>query len=405
MAVKKPTLKDYEESKQTKSYANDMDKVESQKPSSFQYKDYSESDRVKDLWDTYNSTKKPGAFTSQWEQSLNDTINKIQNREKFTYDLNGDALYQQYKDRYIQQGQMAMMDTIGQAAALTGGYGNSYATTAGSQAYQGYLQGLNDKVPELYQLALDQYNREGDDLYNQYSLLSDRYNQDYGMHRDAVSDYYNDKSMAYDVYSNEADKDYTRYADDKSFSYGEHRDNVSDWNAALDRANSNYWQSKGYDYDITTAENTNAWNQYQSDVSQHQWQQNYDEDVRQYNQNYTYQQQRDQKSDAQWQAEFDEARRQYNASLAEQQRQYNATMAYNKSKSSTTTTNKSNTNYTVDYSDWDGGDWESYFASIRQSEGQAAAEKELKELTHSGDIPSKYVALAASGARGGKMGH
>lgn len=402
MAVKKPTLKDYEESKQTKSYANDMGKVESQKPSSFQYKDYSESDRVKDLWDAYNSTKKPGAFTSQWEQSLNDTINKIQNREKFSYDLNGDALYQQYKDRYIQQGQMAMMDTIGQAAALTGGYGNSYATTAGSQAYQGYLQGLNDKIPELYQLALDQYNREGDDLYNQYSLFSDRYNQDYGMHRDAVSDYYNDKSMAYDVYTGEADKDYSRYADDKSFSYGQYRDSVSDWNAALDRANSNYWQSKGYDYDITTAENTNAWNQYQSDVSQHQWQQNYDEDVRQYNQNYNYQQQRDQKSDAQWQAEFDEARRQYNASLAENQRQYNSTMEYNRSKDAT---KKYTYEDDADFSEFDGGEWESYFASIRQTEGQAAAEKELNELTRSGDIPSKYVAMAASGARGGKMGH
>ena len=57
-------------------------------------------------------------------QSVKDALYKINNREKFAYDLNGDALYQQYKDRYTQMGKQAMRDTMGQAAALTGGYGN-----------------------------------------------------------------------------------------------------------------------------------------------------------------------------------------------------------------------------------------------------------------------------------------
>ena len=56
------------------------------------------------------------------------------------------------------------MDTMGQAQAMTGGYGNSYAQTVGQQTYQGYLQGLNDQVPALYQLALDKYNSEGNQL-------------------------------------------------------------------------------------------------------------------------------------------------------------------------------------------------------------------------------------------------
>lgn len=84
---------------------------------------------------------------------------------------------------------MAMQDTMGRAAALTGGYGNSYAQRVGQQTYQGYLQGLNDKVPELYQLALDKYNQETSDLYNQYSLLGQRENQDYGRYRDYGSSF------------------------------------------------------------------------------------------------------------------------------------------------------------------------------------------------------------------------
>jgi guanine deaminase len=58
----------------------------------------------------------------------------------------------------MQQGQQAMRDTMGQAAALTGGYGNTYAQQAGEQAYAAYLSRLNDVLPELYGEA---YNRFG----------------------------------------------------------------------------------------------------------------------------------------------------------------------------------------------------------------------------------------------------
>lgn len=93
------------------------------------------------------------------------------NRKPFSYDFNADALYQQYKDRYIQQGQMAMQDAMGQAAALTGGYGNSYAASVGNQAYQQSLQQLNDVIPELYKLAYDRYDQKGQDMLNELGLL------------------------------------------------------------------------------------------------------------------------------------------------------------------------------------------------------------------------------------------
>ena len=57
------------------------------------------------------------------------------------------------------------------------------------------------------------------------------------------------------------------------------------------------------------------------------------------------------------------------------------------------------------YADWDAGDWEGYFAQIRQSEGKSAAEEELKYFTSNGLIPNKYVTYGAIGARGGSMGH
>ena len=37
-------------------------------------------------------------------------------------DLNGDALYNQYRDQFMRQGKLAAADTVGQVSALTGGY-------------------------------------------------------------------------------------------------------------------------------------------------------------------------------------------------------------------------------------------------------------------------------------------
>lgn len=221
----------------------------------FEYGEYKASDTVAQAEALLQQqlSQKPGAYQSAWQTQLDDAMQKILNREKFSYDLNGDALYQQYKDQYTTQGKMAMMDTMGQAAAMTGGYGNSYAQTVGQQTYQGYLQQLNDVVPELYQLALNQYNQEGADLYNQYSMFADRENLDYGRYRDNVSDYYADLDRLYNQYNTERDYDYSKWADGRDFSYGQYSD---------DRA-------------------------------------------------YEYQAGRDAVADQQWQAEFDEAKRQY----------------------------------------------------------------------------------------------
>ena len=203
--------------------------VEAEAPA-FNYEAYKPSDNVAQAEALLQQqlAQKPGDYTSAWQSQLNDIIQKIQNREKFSYDLNGDALYQQYKDQYTTQGKLAMMDTMGQVAATTGGYGNSYAQTAGQQAYQSYLQGLNDKVPELYQLALSKYNAEGDEMYNQASLLAGMEDQDYGRYRDTVSDYYTELNRLTEDARYKGETEYGQWADDLNMKYQMHRDDVED---------------------------------------------------------------------------------------------------------------------------------------------------------------------------------
>ena len=203
-----------------------------------QYAAYQPSDIVQQansMLQQYLS-QKPGEYQSQWQGKLDELMDTIMNREKFSYDMNSDALYQQYKNQYVMQGQQAMMDTMGQAAALTGGYGNSYAQTAGQQAYHGYLQQLNDVMPELYQMALNKYQMEGNELATQYAMIGEREDQDYGRYQDKMNEYYAELERLTDDARYQADTDYEKYLQDLNLAYKQDRDKVSDeqWQAEMD---------------------------------------------------------------------------------------------------------------------------------------------------------------------------
>ena len=138
-------------------------------------------------------------FNSKYQPQLEELYNKVMNREKFSYDVNSDPLYQQYKNQYAQMGQLAMQDTVGNASALTGGYGNSYAATAGNQAYQGYLQQLNGIVPQLYESAYGRYTQEGNELQNLLGVTSDLYNNE-------LANYW--KGQEFDFNKEQAERDW-----------------------------------------------------------------------------------------------------------------------------------------------------------------------------------------------------
>lgn len=197
----------------------------------FSYKDYQESDRVKKLAERLAQleSQKPGDWTGgQYGQQMQEALDAVRKRKKFSYDLNGDALYQQYKDKYVQQGKQAMQDTMGQAAALTGGYGSTYGQAVGQQQYDAYLQNLNDVVPELYQLALSRYQMEGDDLKTQYSLLADQYQQEYGQYRDKVGDWQTERNFLSGRYDSERNLDYGMWGDARDFAYTDYRNGIAD---------------------------------------------------------------------------------------------------------------------------------------------------------------------------------
>lgn len=169
-------------------------------------------------------------YTSKYQAQIDGLLDQIAGRGAFHYNLSEDPLYQQYKNQYMENGRAAMRDTMGQAAALTGGYGSSYASTAGNQAYQQYLGQLNDKALDLQQNALNVYQAEGSRLQQLLGNYQTEEGSNYDRHRDDVNDYYN----ALDALRQGQQTEYGRY-----------RDDMSDWNTEQERALAQwqYWDA------------------------------------------------------------------------------------------------------------------------------------------------------------------
>lgn len=103
-------------------------------------------------------------FTSSYDGEIRRLYDEIVNRPAFRYDPRSDPLYQSYRTQMVTEGERAMRDTMGRAAALTGGYGSSYAQGVGQQEYELYLQRLGQVMPQLYKAAWERYSAEGDEL-------------------------------------------------------------------------------------------------------------------------------------------------------------------------------------------------------------------------------------------------
>lgn len=119
-----------------------------------------------------------------YEDQLKNYLQQIENREPFSFDVNKDAMYQQLRENYERQGKLAMENTMGQAAAMTGGYGNSYAQTVGQQVYMQSMKDLNEMVPTIQSMAQDRYNKETEDLYTKYSLYKGLSDESYSKYLD-----------------------------------------------------------------------------------------------------------------------------------------------------------------------------------------------------------------------------
>ena len=163
---------------------------------------------------------KAPVYGSQYDAQIKNLYEQIMGRGPFKYDQKTDPLYQQYVQDYTTQGKMAMRDTMGQAAALTGGYGSSYGQAVGQQQYDQYLQRMADILPQTYGMALDAYNAEGNRLNQNLETTTNLERSDYDKYLDTLNQYNIDVNRA----QNDADTWYDRMVAQEKLNYSRQLD-------------------------------------------------------------------------------------------------------------------------------------------------------------------------------------
>lgn len=111
--------------------------------------------------------------------TLADKYLNIYRNGQFNYDFNADPAWQNAKDAYMRQGQLAAKNVQAQAAALTGGYGNSYGAMAAQQQYNAALQNMNEIIPELEANVYNRYQADQNRNLTLAQMYMDLENQKY----------------------------------------------------------------------------------------------------------------------------------------------------------------------------------------------------------------------------------
>ena len=191
-------------------------------------------------------------YDNLYDGDLRALYDAIRGREAFAYNPNTDPLYLAGRDNAQKLGYRAMLDTIGNAAALTGGYGSSWAAAAGNQAYQHALSDLSGLLADTYDRAYTRYRDAGQDLYDQMALTQSLEASDYERYRDKTADYYEDLNYYYTKYNDMSEQEYAKYLDNidlwvknRDFQYQKEKD-TRDYNyqAKKDTRDYNYMVEK-----------------------------------------------------------------------------------------------------------------------------------------------------------------
>ena len=227
-------------------------------------------------------SQRPQTYSSKYGAQLDNILNEIQNPKSFKYSFNDDELFKSYADVLTQNAKQASLNAQGQAAALTGGYGNSYGLAAGQQAYQQALLPLYDRGMELAQFARDNYDKAQADKYNQLAALQGMEGTDYERYRDTMADWRTDLQNAQDVYNTERSFGYNEYADALANAMNLANMETSSYRADQDEA----YRRDTMAQDQAQFEATNKLDWANLEEKQRQFDAELSEEQRQYNQNY-----------------------------------------------------------------------------------------------------------------------
>lgn len=284
--------------------------------------EYQRSPELNALYDEIESMKNaPPEFQDEYKERIEAKLAEIENRPDFEYDFTQDPTYQNYREQYIREGNLAMQDTVADVASLTGGYGSSYAASAGSQAFQSYLNDLNNVIPELQQQAYQRYRDEGEDMWNEFSALRGLREDEFAQYQQEYQQYVDKVNMSFQMAQMLSDEEWNQYLAD-----------LDTWQFQINMANGNKQNAMGnmMQGGAMVADSLSGFGGQVSAVASDTA--NLMNNISQFSDSMNYNRERAAAEDAQWQAEMDEKIRQYDQNFAEDKRRFDMEFGYQKER-------------------------------------------------------------------------
>ena len=222
---------EFSPSETTSGYLSRLRDIEDNAPDTFEYDPFKTSDKTNEYYGLLKDTEgnRPDAFASRYEGAVQSILDGILNKKSYNLqdDKNYNLLYNQARESYMNAGNKAMRDAMGAAQAQTGGYGSTAAQIAGSQAYDNYLQGMNDNNAALAQLAYQMWQDENADRYNQLSAVQGLDESDYNRWLNNYRNWQDDRNYYAGQYQNFYNNDWNEYQYGTDMDYNIWRDELN----------------------------------------------------------------------------------------------------------------------------------------------------------------------------------
>ena len=155
---------------------------------------------------------RPAEYVNTYKDDIKGLVSTLTGMD-FSYNPEKDIAYKLIRDENRKAARLAMEDTLGKAAAMTGGYSNTYAQGAAQQAYAGALSKTGELIPELYEAAYDRFSDDRDALSDSIKLLSDLDSDEFDKYTALMKQYFSEGEMLFDNYHWESEEEFDRFLD------------------------------------------------------------------------------------------------------------------------------------------------------------------------------------------------
>lgn len=192
----------------------------------------------------------PGEYTGGIaDRKLDEAINKYLNSRGFNYNTADDPDYQAYVREYNENAKQGKALSRTTAKTLANGYNPTYADTVSDEVYNSYMENVTDAIPQFKSLAAMENSGRENQLANAVNIYSTQAQKDYSRYRDTVGDKKNFLNYLYD-----------RYATDRQSDVQQNADKASIYGTRLSSAQSNLENARSIDnqrylYNTQSADN------------------------------------------------------------------------------------------------------------------------------------------------------